>query len=71
MAELVRHYRTLSPDIAGVGIVVGSLIDPARIGNDHIRIHALEGQLFRGVVAQAAARAKLACLIWRNEISTR
>ena len=39
--------------LRGSGIVVGSLIDPGTIGNEHIRIHAMEGQLFRGVVADA------------------
>jgi hypothetical protein len=42
------------------------LIDPERIANDHIRIHALEGQLFRGVVQDAAARNRLSCSIWRD-----
>jgi hypothetical protein len=52
--------------LAGIGIVVGSLIDPAEIANDHIRIHALEGQLFRGVVHGAASRQKLPSAIWRE-----
>src|ERR687897_2120143 len=30
--------------LRGVGIVVGSLKDPRTIANDHIPIHALEGQ---------------------------
>ena len=50
----------------GAGIVVGSLIDPAQIANDHIRIHALEGQLFRGIVKDATDRRKLASLVWRE-----
>ena len=31
-------------------LVVGSVIDPAAIGNPHIRAHASEGRLFRTVV---------------------
>jgi hypothetical protein len=50
----------------GAGIVVGSTNDPSRIGNAHIRIHALEGQLFRRVVETAAAEHGLACAIWRE-----
>jgi hypothetical protein len=50
----------------GAGIVVGSLIDPQRIANDHIRIHAREGLLFRAVVQDAAARSGLPCSIWRD-----
>ena len=52
--------------LAGAGVVVGSTIDPTRIANDHIRIHALEGQLFRSVVEDAAIRNKLRCSIWRE-----
>jgi hypothetical protein len=66
VTEVIRDYRNTGYRIRGVGIVVGSLIDPERIGNDHIRIHALEGQLFRGVVEDAAARGKLACSTWRH-----
>jgi hypothetical protein len=42
------------------------MIDPATIANDHIRIHALEGQLFRTVVEEAASRSRVACSIWRE-----
>lgn len=34
-------------------LVVGSVIDPARVGNQHIRAHANEGRLFRSVLADA------------------
>jgi hypothetical protein len=64
-AEL-RRYHAEGHLLVGVGVVVGSLIDPASIGNDHIRIHALEGQLFRTVVEDAAVRRHLACSIWRE-----
>ena len=66
VTELIRHYQTLGPSMRGAGVVVGSLIDPKRIANDHIRIHALEGQLFRGVVNEAATRSQLSCSIWRE-----
>ena len=33
-------------------LVVGSVIDPAAIGNSHIRAHASEGRLFRTVVEE-------------------
>jgi len=63
---LILRYRLSGHRLAGAGVVVGSLIDPARIANDHIRIHALEGQLFRSVVEDAAARNSLPCSIWRE-----
>jgi hypothetical protein len=37
-----------------VGLVVGSRIEPSQIKNDHIRAHALEGQLFRTALEEAA-----------------
>ena len=52
--------------LEGAGMIVGSLVDPASIANDHIRIHALEGQLFRRVVKEAVTRGRLRCSIWRD-----
>jgi hypothetical protein len=66
VADVLREHRKTGYDLQGAGIVVGSLVDPATIGNDHIRIHALEGQLFRGVVNTAAARQKLPRTIYRE-----
>ena len=53
-------------NLAGAGVVVGSLIDPSTIGNEHIRIHAMEGQLFREVVTNAAADRGVTPVIWRE-----
>jgi hypothetical protein len=66
VADLIRSYDRDGHRLVGAGIVVGSLIDPAKIANDHIRIHALEGQLFREVVKDAVARRKLPCSVWRE-----
>jgi hypothetical protein len=66
VTELIRRYRAAGHPVRHAGIVVGSLIDPERIANDHIRIHALEGRLFRSVVQDTAARSRLACSIWRE-----
>ena len=65
-ADVIKDYRSTGHDLRGVGVVVGSLIDPERIANDHIRIHALEGRLFRSVIEDAAARGKLACFLFRE-----
>ena len=62
---LLREYVKQAP-INGAGVVVGSLIDPKTIGNDHIRIHAMEGQLFRGVVIDAAEKNGLKCAVIRE-----
>jgi hypothetical protein len=63
---VIRHYRSLGHRVSRAGLVVGSLIDPDEIANDHIRIHAMEGQLFREVVRGAAARMGLSCWICRE-----
>ena len=51
--KLIKEWRAAGHEIGGAGLVVGSLIDPATIANDHIRAHALEGQLFRVSVQEA------------------
>ena len=43
------------------GLVVGSVIDPAKVGNLHIRAHANEGRLFRTVLADALGARTIAC----------
>jgi hypothetical protein len=62
----IREHEKAGRQFTGAGIVVGSLIDPAQIANDHIRIHALEGQLFRGIVKAAADRHRVGSFIWRE-----
>jgi hypothetical protein len=43
------------------GLVVGSVIDPKRVGNLHIRAHASEGRLFRTVLADALQSHDIHC----------
>jgi hypothetical protein len=62
----IREHEKAGRRFDGAGIVVGSLIDPAQIANDHIRIHALEGQLFRGIVKDAVERRRMMSSIWRE-----
>jgi hypothetical protein len=62
---LLREYEKLGV-LRGAGVVVGSLIDPKTIGNDHIRIHAMEGRLFRTVVIEAAEKHGLKCGVLRE-----
>ncbi len=61
LAVLLKEYRRHGHPVRRVALVVGSLIDPAKIGNDHIRAHALEGQLFRSALERAARTARLPC----------
>lgn len=65
VTTLIRQ-RQAAHKVRGAGLVVGSLVDPATIANDHIRIHALEGQLFRTILQDAAARHELPCSVWRE-----
>lgn len=52
LRQLVRDYARSGTRPRAAGLVVGSVIDPNRIGNPHIRAHALEGALFRRVAAE-------------------
>ncbi len=45
----------------GAGLVVGSVIDPATVGNPHIRAHASEGKLFRTVLQSALQAHGIPC----------
>jgi hypothetical protein len=59
VAALLEEYRAAGW-FPGVGVVVGtSATDPDTITNPHIRIHALEGHLFRRVAGEALAGAGL------------
>lgn len=59
ISRLVAEYRAAGHRLRGVGIVVGSTIDPATIPNDHIRAHAEEGRLFRSVIEDAVRACDL------------
>lgn len=63
LRRLVRDYRDLGHVIRRAALVVGSDIDPARIGNDHIRAHALEGQLFRTVLERGLRSLRVPCAV--------
>ena len=66
VTALIRQYKKAGYQLAGAGVVVGSLIDPQTIANDHIRIHALEGRLFRSIVEKGVAGNALPFSIWRE-----
>ncbi len=56
VANWMKVIKTSGHQVRRAKLVVGSDIDPARIGNPHIRAHALEGRLFRTVLADALDR---------------
>lgn len=59
--ELLKEALALRYEVRGAALVVGSLVDPATLHNEHIRAHGLEGQLFRTVLEDALRRRKIAC----------
>ena len=57
--ELLKQADANGYRVAGAGLVVGSLVDPATLHNEHIRAHGLEGQLFRTALEDALREQKL------------
>ncbi len=61
-AAALRAFDALAAEIAGsksvlcgVGFVIGTEGDPAKLGNLHVRAHALEGRLFWKALERAAS----------------
>jgi len=63
LKDLLREYAKAGVRPRAAGIVVGSLIDPARIGNPHIRAHALEGALFRRVAMDGLRAQRIGSMV--------
>jgi hypothetical protein len=61
LRALLRDCRGRGLRVRSVALVVGSVIDPGAIGNDHIRAHALEGRLFRTALERAALSLRVPC----------
>jgi len=53
--------EALARERCRAALVVGSVIDPSRVGNPHIRAHASEGQLFREVLREALESRGVSC----------
>jgi hypothetical protein len=70
--QLFDRLRGSGHVVVATSIVVGSVIDPAAIANEHIRAHAEEGRLFRTVIEDAArARAIRTAVIPEKELYAR
>jgi hypothetical protein len=63
LKDLLQEYATAGVRPRAAGIVVGSVIDPARIGNPHIRAHALEGALFRRVTVDGLDAQRVGSIV--------
>ena len=59
--RLLDDAQNKGLQVFATSLVVGSTIDPARIANEHIRAHALEGQLFRTMLVECFLGHGLPC----------
>lgn len=62
VTQLLKSYREMGHEPGAAGLVVGSIIDPTKISNTHIRAHALEGRLFRTTLEDAVKSHGLSCV---------
>jgi hypothetical protein len=63
IADLLADEAFNDGHCRGAGLVVGSVIDPADVGNPHIRAHANEGRLFRTVLEAALRGHGIECSV--------
>jgi hypothetical protein len=63
LAELVESLGRTGVPVRGVGLVAGSLGDPQKLANPHVRAHALEGRLYWSVLEDAARELGVACSV--------
>lgn len=70
--QLLEQAAADGYGVMGAGLVVGSLVDPATLHNEHIRAHGLEGQLFRTALEDALGELGLPSrvLLERNAYTT-
>lgn len=66
VTRAISQYGSAGYRVHAIGIVVGSMTAPERIANPHIRIHALEGTLFREVVEAAVEQSGVKYCVWRQ-----
>lgn len=71
VSGLLESYRSMGFRVRRAVLVVGSVIEPSKIANQHIRAHALEGRLFRTVLEKSlrSRRVAVATVVERNLIS--
>jgi hypothetical protein len=61
--ELLEEAGAAAYDVRRAALVVGSLVDPATLHNDHMKAHGFEGQLFRIVLAEALRSQNILCTV--------
>jgi hypothetical protein len=63
VADRLQQASDAGCAVRAAALVVGSLGDPASLHNEHIRAHALEGQLFRTVLEDAFRSQGIPCAV--------
>jgi len=63
LAELLATWRSAGRLPGKAVVVASSDVDPETLTNPHIRIHALEGRLFRDVTRKALIRLGIPCVL--------
>jgi len=61
--ELIELASDRGCPVRSAGLVVGSDVDPAKLGHPHIRAHAMEGRLYREAVESGASSSGLPCTV--------
>lgn len=69
VADLLKQAADAGCQVRGAALVVGSLVDPASLHNEHIRAHGLEGQLFRTVLQDAFRAHNIPCAVLLEKIA--
>lgn len=59
--DLLEQATAAGYEVSAAALVVGSLVDPASLHNEHIRAHGLEGQLFRTALEDAFRAQDISC----------
>jgi hypothetical protein len=63
VTNLLKQAGDTGYAVHGAALVVGSLLDPASLHNEHIRAHGLEGQLFQTVLKDAFHAQGIPCAV--------
>lgn len=63
VTDLLKDSSGAGRAVRAAALVVGSQVDPATLHNEHIRAHALEGQLFRTVLEDALRSYGIPCSV--------
>jgi hypothetical protein len=59
--DLLKEARAAGYEVVGAALVVGSMVDPTFLHNEHIQAHGFEGQLFRTILEDAFRAHGISC----------